>query len=213
MRALVGLLLGVLVRLWVWTFRVTLRMPQRLAAGGEPWVFGFWHGRQLALLAAPRRPGTRVMVSWSKDGALQSGVMRALGFRVVRGSSSRGGASALRRIARGVRAGADAVFALDGPRGPARRAKPGAAATAMLGRARLVAVGSAVSRGWSLGRTWDDFQIPLPFARVAIFVSDPLDPALSAADLSVLERALGAAELSAAALLSGEALPELAAST
>ena len=213
-RELVGFLLGLCVRLWAWTFRVTLRMPSRSDADREPRVFAFWHGRQLALLGAQRRPGTRVMVSWSKDGALQSGVMRALGFRVIRGSSSRGGAAALKQIARGIVAErSDAVFAVDGPRGPARRAKPGAARAAALGAARLVAVGSAVSRAFSLGRSWDDFQLPLPFARVAIFVSDPLDPELCARDPAVLDRALRAAEVEATQMLQGKGLPALVAPT
>lgn len=212
MRQLVGFLLGLCVRLWAWTFRVTLRMPPQSETGAEPDVFAFWHGRQLALLGARRRPGTLVMVSWSKDGALQSGAMGALGFEVIRGSSSRGGAAALKRIARTIRsARADAVFAVDGPKGPRELAKPGAALAARLGRARLVAVGSAVSGSFSFRRSWDDFQVPLPFARVAIFVGDPVDPERCVRDPSALDQALRVAEQRASEMLSGKPEPLLAA--
>jgi lysophospholipid acyltransferase (LPLAT)-like uncharacterized protein len=200
MRAVLGALLAIVARLLAVTFRVTLGGASATALGG-PAVFAFWHGRQMALLGAPRRRGTLVMVSWSKDGELQAGAMRGLGFEVVRGSSSRGGAGALKRIARGLAEGTrDAAFAVDGPRGPAFRAKPGAALAAALSGARLVPVGSAVSRVFRL-RSWDGFEIPWPFARVAIVLGRPLEPRAVVDQPELLERALSEAERDARALL------------
>ena len=148
----------------------------------RPIVFAFWHGQQMLLLAArsTRRRPRGVMVSWSRDGALQSGVMRALGFRVVRGSSSRGGAGGLRGLLRVLRHGGDSVFAVDGPRGPAFQAKRGAALAAVRADALLVPIAASRSSGWRLSRAWDRFEIPRPFSRVVVVVGAPI-PAVDAA--------------------------------
>lgn len=175
LRQLLGFLLGCLVRVLCFTWRVTLRVPDGLFARREPLVFAFWHGKQLALQAVPRRRPALVMVSHSKDGKLQASALRRLGFEVIRGSSSRGASSATKRILRELRAGArDAVFAVDGPRGPRERAKPGAGRIASLCSGALTPLGSATSHRILLGRAWDRFEIPLPFARVAIVIGEPV---------------------------------------
>src|SRR5690606_34949492 len=112
-------------------------------AEAGPRVLAFWHGRQMPLLRARGARPTVAMVSLSKDGELSARVMQSLGLEVVRGSSSRGGARALRAVVAALRAGFDAVFAVDGPRGPFGLPKPGAAQAARLGRAAMVPVGSA----------------------------------------------------------------------
>lgn len=192
MRAIVGFLLGLLVRVWVATWRVRVLGATGLFDLEVPLVFGFWHGRQMALLGAQRRRPAVTLVSWSRDGELQAGAMRALGFRVVRGSSSRGGAAGLRRLARALRRRAsDAVFAVDGPRGPVGFAKPGVARAAKLTGGVVVPVGSAVSRAIRIRRSWDDFEIPLPFARVVVVLGAPLHAAGLERDLRQLDAALG----------------------
>jgi lysophospholipid acyltransferase (LPLAT)-like uncharacterized protein len=190
---ILGFLLGLLVRLWAATWRVEIVKPDALYALRKPIVFAFWHGRQMPLTRAPLRKRLSVMVSLSRDGSLQSGVMRALGFSVVRGSSSRGGMRALLKIVRALGMDEDACFAVDGPRGPARRSKPGAAHAALASGAALVPVGSAVSWGFRLRRAWDDFLVPLPFARVVILASDPLDPTRVLENPEELDRAIDSA--------------------
>jgi lysophospholipid acyltransferase (LPLAT)-like uncharacterized protein len=169
-RRVLGTLLGFLVRLWVWTLRVTVTGEgAALLSAREPLVIAFLHGQQMALLGA-RRAGAAVIVSHSADGDVQAGVMAALGFVVVRGSSSRGGARALAAVTKRLRAGNDAVFAVDGPRGPAGVPKPGAAMAAVATGARLLPVAAAARGRIVLRRSWDAFEIPLPFTRVAIVV-------------------------------------------
>jgi hypothetical protein len=208
MRTLLGLVLGLVVRLWVWTLRVVVETAPGLdLTDGAPLVLAFWHGEQMLLLGWPRRRRTLVMVSWSRDGALQSGVMRAQGLRVVRGSSSRGGAAALRRLSRALSAPLDAAFAVDGPRGPRRRAKPGAALAARLCHGRLVPMGAAVSASHVLGRTWDRFRIPLPFSRVQVVLGAPVDPALAAERPELVDHGIEQACRRAGDLLGGRAAP------
>src|SRR4051812_15352131 len=94
-----GWILGVVAWIWLRTLRLTLEVHPDLPAD-RPWVLVFFHGKQWPLLAWKRRRPTIVMVSHSKDGALQSRALSVLGFDVVRGSSSQGGARGLAGIVR-----------------------------------------------------------------------------------------------------------------
>lgn len=193
MRRLIGFLLGLVVRAWVWTFRVRVTAPLSLDSA-PPSVFAFWHGRQMALLSARRGRPSVAMVSRSRDGELQSGILGAVGVQSVRGSSSHGGAAALGALVRRLsRAGEHALFAVDGPRGPAFRAKPGAAKAALLAKAPLFPVGSCAAWAFRLSRAWDDFLVVLPFSRVVVVIGEPLDPRAAAADPGLLETAIASA--------------------
>ena len=169
-RFVLGYLLGLFVRLWTFTYRVVVLAPAGTTEH-RPSVFCFWHGQQMALVAARRRAcDATVLVSRSRDGEVSAGVMTALGFGVIRGSSSRGGALALRESISALRRGGAALFAVDGPRGPSQVPKPGAAYAASAARAALVPVATAAALRLVLRRAWDGFEIPLPFSRVAVVV-------------------------------------------
>ena len=191
-RRVLGALLGWVVRGWVSTLRIRVVYdgwePSSVSA---PWVLAFLHGQQMALLAWRRRRGTLVMVSLSDDGELQSGVMAVQGLAVARGSTSRGGARAFASVVRALRRdGVDAAFAVDGPRGPLGLVQPGAARAARRAKGVLVPMASASASRWVLEGTWDRFEIPLPFSRVAVVLGAPLgdsgeDPGAIAAALSL----------------------------
>lgn len=196
MQAVVACLATLLIRLLRLTWRVRLVGPDPEYASG-PLIFCFWHGRQAGLLAHPRPRTVVVLSSLSRDGSLQTRILTRLGFRVVRGSSSRGGAAGLKALVDAVRGGADAAFALDGPRGPAGVPKPGAIAAARQTGASLIPMTSRASRAWVFDEAWDRYRLPKPFARVelaraaAIPVggarADDLDAAVTGA-LAELER-------------------------
>lgn len=169
--ALSGGILGWLVRLWCWTLRV--QIVGVVPKGVGPVVTVFFHGHQMALLRLPRRRRTSVLVSLSRDGHIQSSVMRTHGFRVIRGSSSRGGGAALWKILADLHRGFDVALAVDGPRGPLHRAKPGASQAALLTGADIVPVASACSSAWVVRGAWDGFEVPRPFSRVAIGIGEP----------------------------------------
>src|SRR5262249_22619489 len=127
--AALGVVVGVLARLYLRTLRFSLTADHALAAGdSRPWVLCFWHGDQLPLLLWPRRRATVTLVSYSLDGELQAHALPVFGLRIERGSTSRGGARGLAAIVRRLKAGEDAAFALDGPRGPRFCVSPGARA-------------------------------------------------------------------------------------
>jgi hypothetical protein len=199
MRALSGFLLGVVAWLWLRTLRLTVFTAPDLPAD-RPWVLVFFHGKQFPLLAWKRRRLTTVMVSHSKDGSIQARALSVLGFDVVRGSSSRGGARALGAITKRLRKSGDrprdAAFAVDGPRGPYGVMKPGALLAAKSTGAAVVPMGSAITGGWVLRRAWDRFALPAPFGRAAVVVG----PAVLG-DAAEVERAIAQANARAEALL------------
>ena len=178
-RAFLGLLLGIVARIWLMTLRLELRVDpavEAAMASGRPWVLAFFHGKQWPLLAWKRRRSTVVMVSLSKDGEMQTRALSVLGFRVVRGSSSRGGARGLAGIVRRLKAGGhDAAFAVDGPRGPYGVPKPGVVLAARASGALVIPMGSAIAGAKIFARAWDRFELAWPFARVCVVLGPPLE--------------------------------------
>jgi lysophospholipid acyltransferase (LPLAT)-like uncharacterized protein len=192
LRALAALLAAAAVRLLRATWRVRLHGPAPPYKRG-PVVFCFWHGRQAGLFAHPRPRPVAVLASLSRDGALQARILARLGFDVHRGSSSRGGAAGLKSLIGALHRGADAAFAVDGPRGPLHRAKPGAILAAMAAGAAIVPITVRASRRWVFAKAWDEYALPVPFAAVEIVRGDAIEAATAtpeqvAAAIDALER-------------------------
>jgi len=143
-----------------------------------PVLFAVWHGQLLPPLWHRRQEGITLLVSGHPDASYLSGPARAWGYAVVNGSSTRGGARGLRGLIQALSAGRDAAITPDGPRGPARVAKPGVLAAAARVGAHVIPVAATASRGWSL-RSWDRFVLPAPLATVRVTYGRPftLDPA------------------------------------
>jgi len=157
-----------------------LELLEPLWAAQRPVIYAVWHARILmvpwlnARLARTRGARTvRVLASRSRDGELVARWVRHFGLRVVRGSSSRGGAEALRELTAAVRAGEDVAVVPDGPRGPSERVQPGVIVLAALTGAPVVPFGFAARPARRLA-SWDRFMVPLPFARAAAVFGKPL---------------------------------------
>lgn len=170
--------LGLIVlRLLAVTWRTRVVDGQHLAElrdRGRPLIFVFWHGQMLPLLWHHRNQGVAILISQHKDGELIARIGAALGYRAVRGSTSRGGERALLGLVRELRDGHDVAVTPDGPRGPARRFAPGAAIAAHRAGAPLLPIAAWASRAWRL-RSWDQFLIPKPFARVTVAYGPPTE--------------------------------------
>ena len=198
LRTSVGVLGACVARLWLASLRVRVHGGSVLEGRRGPHVLAFFHGTQLMLHGLGRRRRTCVMVSRSRDGDLQAAALGLLGFDVVRGSSSRGGTRALAAIVRRLRQpDTDAVFAVDGPRGPYGVVKPGVLVAAEHAGASIIPAGAAARRRLVLERAWDRFVLPLPFTRVEIVLGPPFD--LGADGPLRLELAIAACNEAAAA--------------
>ena len=142
------------------------------AAGRQP-VMSFWHGRILPATFYFRRRGIVVITSDNFDGEWIARIIERFGYGTARGSTSRGARRALLLLVREMKRGKAAGFTLDGPRGPAHAAQPGAIWLASATGNPLLPFHLEASRHWSLN-SWDRTQIPKPFSTVALVVGEPI---------------------------------------
>jgi lysophospholipid acyltransferase (LPLAT)-like uncharacterized protein len=161
------------------SLRWTEEGRERLAAaraGGRPVLFVFWHSRLLHVCY--RLAGERLvmMVSRSRDGDIIARIAHDQGIASVRGSSSRGGTSALRALARAMKEqGLCGGITPDGPRGPRERLQPGVLLAARLAGVPIVPVGLGFSRK-KVFASWDGFQLAWPLARARLVFGEAVEP-------------------------------------
>ncbi len=137
-------------------------------------LYGFWHGRQLLLVPTFRGSGIVVMTDLSWAGEIQAGILSRLGYTVVRGSSRRRGLGALAAVKRAIERGQPAAFALDGPRGPAEKSKPGILYLAERLDVPIVPLATSARPAWTVPGTWCRYLFPLPFSRCRVALGEPV---------------------------------------
>jgi lysophospholipid acyltransferase (LPLAT)-like uncharacterized protein len=175
------------------------------ASGRQP-VMAFWHGRILSATFYFRRRGIVVITSENFDGEWIARIIERFGYGTARGSTTRGGRKAILQLLREVKAGRPAGFTLDGPRGPARVAQPGAVWLAGATGNPVLPFHLEASSFWS-ARSWDRTQIPKPFSTVALVVGEPMEVPRPGPDVDLkpaqaeLERRLAVLEARARAML------------
>lgn len=135
-------------------------------------IVAFLHGDILLTAHAFRRFGAAVLISQHGDGELIARIIERMGNHAVRGSSTRGGARAVRELLRGWPAPVWGITP-DGPKGPRGTVQEGVIVLAALSGRPIYPVGYAFSRGRRL-RSWDRFAIPGAFARIVVHVGEPL---------------------------------------
>lgn len=133
-------------------------------------IYSFWHRAVFPSAWLWRKIGIAVMVSRSFDGEYIARTLERLGFVAVRGSSSRGGATALLGLKNQLEQGNLVVFTIDGPRGPKYVAKPGPVRLSRASAAPMAAFYIALSDAWVLN-TWDALMIPKPFSKALVRLS------------------------------------------
>jgi lysophospholipid acyltransferase (LPLAT)-like uncharacterized protein len=143
-----------------------------VASGRQP-VMAFWHGRILPATFYFRRRGIVVITSENFDGEWIARIIERFGYGTARGSTTRGGRRAMAQLVRAMKAGKPAGVTLDGPRGPARVAQPGAVWLAHATGNPLLPFHLEAAGAWTL-RSWDRTQIPKPFTSVALVVGEPI---------------------------------------
>src|SRR5262244_107326 len=140
---------------------------------GRRAIFTFWHGRIFPATYYWRHRGIVVMTSMNRDGEAIAQCIRRFGYGAARGSSSRGGFRALAEMAREIRHGRDAAFTIDGPRGPKYIAKQGPVLLALKTGAAIFCFHISLQHKIQL-KSWDEFQIPLPFTRALVLKAPPI---------------------------------------
>jgi lysophospholipid acyltransferase (LPLAT)-like uncharacterized protein len=161
------------IRLLAATWRFRVQGWEHVVAAratGRPVIYILWHSRILPLLYHRRGEGIALLISRHRDGGYLAELSGRWGYRVVRGSSRRGGEVGLLGLVRYLRRGGEVALTPDGPQGPAERMKPGALAAAQHADALVIAAGARASSAWWI-ESWDRFCVPQPFAQVDIVYS------------------------------------------
>jgi lysophospholipid acyltransferase (LPLAT)-like uncharacterized protein len=158
---------------------------QRVIDSGRQPIMAFWHGRILPATVYFRRRGIVVITSENFDGEWIAGIIEQFGYGTARGSTSRGAVKALVQLKRDMAGGKPAAFTLDGPRGPAKVAQPGAVWLAKATGNPIVPFHIEADRYWT-AKSWDRTLIPKPYATTAIAIGEPMEIA-SEADEATLE--------------------------
>jgi lysophospholipid acyltransferase (LPLAT)-like uncharacterized protein len=140
---------------------------------GSPSIFAFWHGRLLMMTAGHRGKKVAIPISRHQDGEFISRTIKYFGYRSVRGSTTRGGFSAMRKMMRAFEEGYDIAITPDGPRGPRYRVQKGIIELARRTGTMILPVSFSASRK-KVFRSWDRFLLPYPFAKGVFILGEPL---------------------------------------
>jgi hypothetical protein len=167
-----------LLQLWVRTLRYEI--DDRAGVLGKPvdqnYIGSLWHNRLLIFPFVLRRFFSNrrgaALISASRDGDLLADAIARFGFDIVRGSSSRLGASAILQLTDVLASGRDVVITPDGPRGPAYELGPGIIFLAQKSGAAVLPVNMEYSSCWRL-KSWDRFVLPRPFAKIRVIIGQP----------------------------------------
>ncbi len=163
-----------------WEFENWAVRAERVA-GDEPTIYVFWHGRILPSVYFFRNFGIVVMTSGHRDGEFITRLIRRFGFGAARGSSTRGGRSALAEMLQALDRGRDIAVTVDGPRGPRYIAKSGAVWLGAKSGIPIVPFHISHQRKWVLS-SWDAFEVPKPFSRAVLLWGNPIHVPLEATE-------------------------------
>jgi lysophospholipid acyltransferase (LPLAT)-like uncharacterized protein len=159
---------------------VRYEIDDRAGIVGRPvdsnYIGSLWHNRLLIFPLVlrrffPNRHGA-ALISASRDGELLSDAIHRFDFDVIRGSSSKLGASALLQLSDVLAGGGDVVITPDGPRGPAYELGPGIVFLAQKTGKAVLPLNMEYSSCWRV-KSWDRFIIPKPFSKVRVIIGRP----------------------------------------
>lgn len=135
-------------------------------------IFAFWHRNILPLMYLHRNGGYVTIISKSQDGDLIAKVCEKLGYLTARGSASRGGSTALRKMIVQSRTNSLAITP-DGPKGPPNQIKEGLVFLAKLTGLPIVLISAQVQHE-IVFNSWDKFRLPLPFSKINVLYDEPV---------------------------------------
>jgi len=149
-------------------------IPKRFWDDGKPFILGFWHGRLLMMPYCwdPKKT-IHMLISQHRDGQLIARTVGHFGIKTAAGSSTRGGAQALRTMVKALGRGEYVGITPDGPRGPRMRASEGVVSVARLSGVPVIPAAFGCNRGRVIS-SWDRFLIAWPFTRGVIVWGEPV---------------------------------------
>lgn len=184
LKKLAPYLLFAFYKLLQWSWRIQVFEDpevQKLTRENKSFVIAHWHGDELGILHLLKPYRVACIISTSKDGDLMNRAVELLGGKTVRGSSTRQGTQALKGIIRLKKEGFRPSVAVDGPKGPIYKVKPGVFQISRLTNLPIVPISFHASDDHTFHKAWNKSRLPLPFAKVTIAWGSPL-PALQKSD-------------------------------
>lgn len=166
-----------IVKMFTFTHRICIVDPENesgLLDAGKRLIYISWHQRFFPGITffAKRRP-IAIMISQSRDGEYMAHIVKILGWEPVRGSSTRGGREALKKLKALAINGYNIGHIVDGPKGPFGVVKSGLLRIAQATSLPIVPTITSAQKRWAIG-SWDRFMIPKPFSRVIIRFGEPV---------------------------------------
>ena len=175
-------LVGNLYALICWALMKSVRMKtigmenqKAVEAAGKKYIYGCWDGRQIMLLPFAIGKNLVILATRSDAGEVLKVIHRFFTIKVVRGSSSSGGAAALKGMIRALRSGLNGSLAVDGPQGPALIAKPGIIQMAKMSGAVILPLSAGVKKKIFVNSYWNKVQIPVPFTSGRYVIGKPIE--------------------------------------
>ena len=167
------LLINVIGRTIRWQLDGWENWEQATRDGQVP-IYTFWHNRVFLATYFWRKRRIVVMTSQSFDGEYIARFIQRFGYGAARGSTTRGGVGAIVEMVRLMRAGLPTAFTIDGPKGPRYVAKMGAVLLAKKTGQPILPFTITPRRFWESKKSWDRFQVPLPFTRTRVDIAPPI---------------------------------------
>lgn len=174
-----GFLIWLIYRILSLTWRFQIDEPElmsRKVSEKKTIILAHFHGDELALVALTPKYKIATMTSTSKDGEIMNTVLQLLGGKTSRGSSTRGGAGALRGLITHCKNGSNSSIAVDGPKGPIYEIKPGVFELSRLLQSEIYTAGVSCDRAWHFPKSWNQTYLPKPFAKIHVVWTGPLGP-------------------------------------
>ncbi|MFZ3230091.1 MAG: lysophospholipid acyltransferase family protein [Pseudobdellovibrio sp.] len=176
---LIGFIVWVIYKILSQTWKINIIEPEELKqrlSTKKPFILAHFHQDELALLTLTPIYNIATMSSKSKDGEIMATVLRLHGVKVSRGSSSRGGVSALKGLIEYCRKGSNSCIAIDGPRGPIYEPKPGVFELSRLLKSPIYAGGVSCDHAWHFPKSWNKTFLPKPFSKITVVWNKAFEP-------------------------------------
>ena len=146
--------------------------PYARPKSSQRFTFCMWHDQIVLAVFSLRTWNLAGLISQHRDGGYLADSVLIAGIQPVRGSTSRGGAEAVREILD--RPDLHLAMTPDGPRGPRREMKEGIVYISSRSKRPIVPTALICNRYWVIPGHWSDMAIPKPFSKVILIAGTPI---------------------------------------
>lgn len=167
----------IFIRLLSLTYRYKYLNPEvldKVKKESNSYIFSLWHQNLIGAILSQIGSPHAVIVSPSRDGELVAKTCEWMGHITARGSSSRDGQKALKKMISFLKNNTPGAITVDGPRGPAKEIKKGIFELAYLSKKPIIPFSIIPAQYYEVQKSWDKFRIPWPFTTFYIHFGAPL---------------------------------------